>query len=133
MPTHHREHRVKTLAQSDRPPAALEVRSDADDPRHASRLGPLQHLLNVAAEIGIIEVRMRVVEHSCLPSGHRSRVRVAQAQVTCPLRSSRMMLCRKRTPFSNPSRAVIRLSSCSIDNTPSYPVILRVETKSHQN
>ena len=43
----------------------------------------------------------------------------AHAQVTAPLASSRTIPCRNFTPFSKPSRAVMRLSSCSIESTPS--------------
>jgi len=43
----------------------------------------------------------------------------AQAQVTAPLGWLRTMLWRKRIPFSKPSCAVIKLSSCSMESAPS--------------
>ena len=53
------------------------------------------------------------------PSSGACFSRGSYAQVTAPLGSCSMRLCKKRMPFSNPSRVVIKLSSCSMERAPS--------------
>ena len=66
MQAHDRVHAVEPLRKRDRPAAAFQSRSDADDPLHASLVGGGDDLLEVVLKVRIIEVGVCVYEHGMI-------------------------------------------------------------------
>ena len=66
MQAHDRVHAVESLRQRNRPAAAFQACSDADDPLHAGLVGGGDDLLKVVLKVRIIEVGVCVYEHGMI-------------------------------------------------------------------
>src|SRR5437660_615625 len=107
VPTDCREYIWELLAQLDRAPAALQICADGDNLRNARGVSTLDYPGQILRKVREIEMGVGIVKMS------------HHAHVTFPFGSCKRMLRKKDMPFSKPSFAVIRLSSCSMERTAS--------------